>query len=157
MSRFSESSSESNYFIFFNEYEEEHFEKFIEIVLRTLNAVEVKREQGPYSTLVTTEYEGCKLSLTSGSFEGCFISLDKKEAWLAKKIIGNFWLSQLAQKLLAAGQATLWAALGSGLKNRSPLQCNCRSLRWLHHSSRKWEEGFSRAGLAGGKSIAPTN
>lgn len=48
------------------------------------------REQGPYSILVAIEYAGHRLVLTSGSFEGCYISIDKSEAWLAKKIIELF-------------------------------------------------------------------
>ncbi|MFG0413483.1 hypothetical protein [Ectopseudomonas khazarica] len=90
MNRFSESTSEVRHFIFFNEYEEESFEEFVGVVLNTLNAEEVRREQGPYSILVTVEYAGRRLILTSGAFEGCFISIDKKEAWLVKKIIESF-------------------------------------------------------------------
>ncbi|WP_146206220.1 hypothetical protein [Pseudomonas sp. OV226] len=90
MNCFSESSSDFSYFVFFHEYEEESFEQFVGVVLRTLNAEEIKREQGPYSILVTTEYAGHRLIFTSGSFEGCFISIDKSEAWLAKKIIEAF-------------------------------------------------------------------
>lgn len=90
MNRYSESTSEVRHFIFFNEYEEESFEEFVSVVLNTLNAEEIRREQGPYSILVTAEYAGHRLILTSGSFEGCFISIDKKEAWLAKKIIESF-------------------------------------------------------------------
>lgn len=48
------------------------------------------REQGPYSNLVIIEYAGNILVLTSGSFEGCYISIDISEAWLAKKIIESF-------------------------------------------------------------------
>lgn len=90
MNRFSESSSEFSHFVFFHEYEEERFEEFVGVVLKALNAEEVKREQGPYSILITAEYAGHRLVLTSGSFEGCFISIDKNEAWLAKKIIEAF-------------------------------------------------------------------
>lgn len=90
MNRFSESSTDFSYFIFFHEYEEEDFEEFVGVILKVLNAEEIKREQGPYSTLVTVKYAGHKFILTSGSFEGCFISIDKSEAWLAKKIIEAF-------------------------------------------------------------------
>jgi len=90
MNRFSESSNEFSCFVFFNEYEEYEFEEFVSVVLRSLNAVEIKRERGPYSTLVTVEYSGRQLVLTSGSFEGCFISINKSEAWLAEKIIKSF-------------------------------------------------------------------
>lgn len=90
MNRFSESSSELGNFVYFNEYEEERFEEFVGVVLKKLNAEEIKREQGPYSILVTIEYAGHRLVLTSGSFEGCYISIDKSEAWLAKKIIELF-------------------------------------------------------------------
>lgn len=34
MNRISESSSESNYFIFFEDYEEEQFDEFVGVVLR---------------------------------------------------------------------------------------------------------------------------
>jgi len=90
MNRFSESSTEFSHFIFFNEYEEEDFEDFVGVVLRTLNAEEIKRERGPYSIQVVAGYAGCRIVLTSGSFEGCFISMDKGEAWLAGKIIKAF-------------------------------------------------------------------
>lgn len=90
MNRFSESSSGLSHFVYFHEYEAERFDEFVGVVLKRLSAEELKREQGPYSTLITAEYAGHRLVLTSGSFEGCFISIDKSEAWLAKEIIEAF-------------------------------------------------------------------
>lgn len=90
MFRFSESSSETNHFIFFDDYEEERFEEFVNVVLETLNVKEESREFGPYSVLVSACYEGNKLILTSGSFEGCFISIGKSASDVSKKIIERF-------------------------------------------------------------------
>ena len=90
MNGFSESTSEDSHFIFFNDYEEERFDEFVEFVLTTLGARKPEREEGPYSTLVITEYQGQRLVLTSGSFEGCFISMDKEAVWLAGEIIKTF-------------------------------------------------------------------
>ncbi|WP_247256957.1 hypothetical protein [Pseudomonas moorei] len=90
MFRFSESSSETNHFIFFDDYEEERFEEFVNVVLGTLNVKEEGREFGPYSVLVSTCYEGNYLILTSGSFEGCFISIEKSAGDVSKKIIERF-------------------------------------------------------------------
>lgn len=90
MVRVSESSSETNYFIFFDEYEEERFEEFVSLVLRALNVKEDSRESGPYSVLVSACYEGDNLILTSGSFEGCFISIEKNGGDLLKKLIERF-------------------------------------------------------------------
>ncbi|MGY3300625.1 hypothetical protein ACVWY1_005103 [Pseudomonas sp. TE6288] len=89
MAKFSESDNGHSHFVFFSEYEEEDFDAFVEHVLTALNVREMGREEGPYSTLVMTEYQGHKLVLTSGSFEGCFISMDQGVAWLAKEIIGR--------------------------------------------------------------------
>lgn len=66
MSRLSESASECGHFVFFNQYEEEGFDEFFDYVLPAMNAEELRREQGPYSTLVTVDYEGHRLVLTSG-------------------------------------------------------------------------------------------
>lgn len=93
MSHFSESSSDVSCFVFFHEYEDEDFEAFVSLVLGALNAVEINREQSPYSPLVFVEYEGHQLLLTCGSFEGCFISIDKSESWLATKIIDQMELA----------------------------------------------------------------
>ncbi|MEA9976448.1 MULTISPECIES: hypothetical protein [unclassified Pseudomonas] len=90
MFRFSESSSETNHFIFFDDYEEEKFEEFVSVVLKTLSIKEEARKFGPYSVLVSTCYEGNNLILTSGSFEGCFISLGRNASDLSKKIIERF-------------------------------------------------------------------
>lgn len=90
MNGFSESTSEYSHFIFFNGYEEDRFDEFVEFVLTTLGGMESEREEGPYSTLVIMEYKGQRLVLTSGSFEGCFISMDKEAAWLAREIIKAF-------------------------------------------------------------------
>lgn len=87
MFRLSESDSETNHFIFFDEYEEENFEEFVSVVLRALNVKEDAREYGPYSVLVSACYEGNNFILTSGSFEGCFISIEKNGNDLSKKII----------------------------------------------------------------------
>jgi hypothetical protein len=90
MFRFSELSSETNYFIFFDDYEEERFEEFVSVVLKTLRIKEEARRFGPYSVLVSACYEGNTLILTSGSFEGCFISMEKSASALSKKIIRRF-------------------------------------------------------------------
>ena len=90
MFRFSESSSETNHFIFFDDYEEERFEEFVSVVLKTLRIKEEARRFGPYSVLVSACYEGNTLILTSGSFEGCFISMEKSASALSKKIIRRF-------------------------------------------------------------------
>jgi len=82
MFRFSESSSETNHFLFFDDYEEE---EFVSIVLKTLSIKEKTRKFGPYSVLVSACYEGNNLILTSGSFEGCFISMGKNASALSKK------------------------------------------------------------------------
>lgn len=80
MFRISESSSETNHFIFFDDYEEERFEGFVNIVLRVLNIKEDARKFGPYSVLVSACYEGNNLIMSSGSFEGCFISIEKSRS-----------------------------------------------------------------------------
>lgn len=90
MFRFSESSSETNNFIFFDDYEEERFEEFVSVVLRTLSIKEEARKFGPYSVLVSACYEGNTLILTSGSFEGCFIFMGKSASALPGKIIRKF-------------------------------------------------------------------
>lgn len=90
MFRFSESSSETNHFIFFDNYEEERFKEFVSFVLKTLSVNEEARRFGPYSVLISTCYEGDILILTSGSFEGCFISMEKSASALSKKIIRKF-------------------------------------------------------------------
>lgn len=60
------------------------------LVLRALNVKEDSRESGPYSVLVSACYEGDNLILTSGSFEGCFISIEKNGGDLLKKLIERF-------------------------------------------------------------------
>ncbi|WP_434677052.1 hypothetical protein J3P77_12995 [Pseudomonas sp. R1-18] len=90
MFRFSESSSETNNFIFFDDYEEERFEEFVSVVLKTLNIKEETRKCGPYSVLVSACYEGNTLILASGSFEGCFISMEKSASALPREIIRKF-------------------------------------------------------------------
>lgn len=90
MFRFSESSSETNHFIFFDDYEEERFEEFVSVVLKTLRIKEETRRFGRYSVLVSACYEGNTLILTSGSFEGCFVSMEKSASALSKKIIWRF-------------------------------------------------------------------
>lgn len=90
MFRFSESNSETSHFIFFEDYEEERFEEFVSVVLKTLSIEEEKRDFGPYSVLVSACYEGHNLVLTSGSFDGCFISLGRDASALSKKIIERF-------------------------------------------------------------------
>ncbi|MBD9609913.1 hypothetical protein IB245_00205 [Pseudomonas sp. PDM02] len=87
----SESCSESNRFMFFEGYEEERFEEFVDVVLRALNSKVESRESGPYSVLVIVCYAGHKLVLTSGSFEGCFISMEKNvDGGVVKKITEAF-------------------------------------------------------------------
>lgn len=44
----------------------EGFDEFVDYVLPAMNAEELRREKGPYSTLVTVNYEGHGLVLTSG-------------------------------------------------------------------------------------------
>lgn len=90
MNKVSESSSDTNHFIFFNEYEEDRFEEFVDIILNILGLKEDRRELGPYSVLVTVFYKGYELVLTHGSFEGCFISLKNDGYFLAKNIIETF-------------------------------------------------------------------
>lgn len=90
MFRFSKSSSETNHFIFFDDYEEERFEEFVSVVLKTLRIKEEARRFGPYSVLVSACYEGNTLILTGGSFEGCFISMEKSASALSKEIIQRF-------------------------------------------------------------------
>lgn len=90
MFRFSESGPETNYFIFFDDYEEERFEEFVSVVLKTLRIKEEARRFGPYSVLVSACYEGNTLILTSGSFEGCFIFMEESASALSKKIIRRF-------------------------------------------------------------------
>jgi len=88
MNRISKSCSGSSRFIFLDDYEEERFNEFMDVVLRVLNAKEESREFGLYSVLVVVCYEGCKLILTSGLFEGCFISMEKDVGeGVVKKII----------------------------------------------------------------------
>jgi len=90
MNRVTESSTETNHFIFFEDYEEERFEEFVDVVIEALNIKEASREIGPYSELVVIFYEGHKLSLTSGSYEGCFVSMGADGVGVARKIIEIF-------------------------------------------------------------------
>ena len=52
MFRFSELSSETNHFIFFDDYEEERFEEFVSVFLKALSIKEEARKFGPYSVLI---------------------------------------------------------------------------------------------------------
>lgn len=80
------------HFIFFDDYEEERFEEFLSVVLQALSIKEESRRFGPYSVLISACYEGSTLILTSGSFEGCFISMERSAIALSKKIIRRFVL-----------------------------------------------------------------
>ncbi|MHC8291286.1 hypothetical protein ACYZUD_31665 [Pseudomonas sp. XS1P51] len=58
MNSVSESSSDSNHFIFFSDYEKERFDEFVDVLLRALSVKEEGREFGPYSVLVTFTMRG---------------------------------------------------------------------------------------------------
>lgn len=90
MFKIHESSSETNQFIFFDEFEEEQFDDFVKLVTDTLHINTNDRNEGPYSSIVTASYESSSITLTHGSYEGCFISLAKNDSLLAKKIASIF-------------------------------------------------------------------
>lgn len=90
MSRLTKSFSDVKCFISFDDLEEEYFDDFVNLVISTLNAKFIRRDEGPYADLVTVEYEGSSLILSSGSYEGCFISIDKDKEQLAQELIDMF-------------------------------------------------------------------
>lgn len=82
-----ESITDASYFVFFNDYDEDRFDDFVSFVLSSLSVTETRRELGPYSPVVTIFYEGYEVVLTNGSYEGCYICVNKEAAFLTKKIV----------------------------------------------------------------------
>lgn len=77
-------------FIFFNEYEDDRFEDFVIFVTTRLGVSMVSRFEGPYSSIVDIEYCGSPISLTSGSYEGCYMRVGPSNEIVADKIISLF-------------------------------------------------------------------
>ena len=86
--RFSQSSNDERHFLFFDDFDDDRFDKFVTLVLEALSASVVDCLQAPYADLLTIEFEGHQLILTSGSLEGCYLTMGKKESYLAEQIIG---------------------------------------------------------------------
>lgn len=55
------------------------------LVLEALSASVVGCLQAPYADLLTFEFEEHQLILTSGSLEGCYLTMGKKKAILPRK------------------------------------------------------------------------
>lgn len=84
--RFSESSNDERHFLFFEDFEDERFDEFVELVLKALSASVIDCLHAPYADLLTIDFEQHQLTLTSGSLEGCFLTMEKKESYLVEYI-----------------------------------------------------------------------